>query len=73
MHLILALYEHLSKFQSISNVSLNEKSIKRISTIQENELLPVIQEMNIRKKAGYQEAILEKLSKDIIEYSLKFT
>ncbi|MBW7474309.1 DUF2399 domain-containing protein [Paenibacillus oenotherae] len=59
--------------ESISKVSLNEKSIKRISAIQDGELMPVIQEMKKRKKAGYQEPLLEKLSNDIIENNLEFS
>jgi uncharacterized protein (TIGR02679 family) len=57
---------------SISTISLTERAIKRLTSINEIELLPVINEMVNRKKAGYQEPLVKKLMEDVILYSSKW-
>ncbi|OIJ16518.1 hypothetical protein BKP45_21165 [Anaerobacillus alkalidiazotrophicus] len=54
---------------SISPISLTERAIKRLTSINDIDLLPAINEMVNRKKAGYQEALLKKLVDDVILYS----
>lgn len=64
--------EHEDYIDSISTISLTERALKRLTSINDITLLPVINEMVKRKKAGYQESLLNKLKDDVIMYSKEY-
>ncbi|WP_163971842.1 DUF2399 domain-containing protein [Oceanobacillus halotolerans] len=51
--------------KSISTIKLSDERLNKLNTITAPNLVPLVEELKKRKRAGYQEALVDEMVHDI--------
>lgn len=58
-------YDVNDYLENVSDVAINEVGIKKIQSIKSKELIDLVEEMSLKRKAAFQEMMVDLLAFDI--------